>query len=471
MQSSRLLLVEDSCALAQLYMSYLDGEGYEIEHTASGNSAIRILGEIRPSVLLLDLNLPDISGIDVLDYIEREQIPTCVIVVTGSGSVDIAVEVMRKGAFDFIEKPVAAQRLIVTVRNALERSRLTRIVDTYEETLSRSRYEGFIGASPAMQAVYRIIDSAATSTASIFISGESGTGKELCAQAIHNRSTRDAQPFIPLNCTAISPELVESELFGHVKGSFTGAVNDRDGAALMADGGTMFLDEICEMRLDLQCKLLRLIQGGEVQKVGSSKISKVDIRFVCATNRSPYEEVRAGRFREDLLHRLHVIPIHLPPLRERSGDVLLLARKFLQEYAEQEGKAFECFDTDVGKALCAATWPGNVRELQNVIRRAVVLNTGRVITLEMIRAAMAENNFAIRPAAHNGGIAPVRARSLAQSEDLISAESIVLPLSITKERAIRQAIESCDGNIVQAAALLRVNPSTIYRSRRDWEQD
>ncbi len=470
MQTSRLLLVEDSCALAQLYLGYLEGEGYDIEHTASGNDAIRILGEIRPSVVLLDLNLPDISGIDVLDYIEREQIPTCVIVVTGSGSVDKAVEVMRKGAFDFIEKPVGAQRLIITVRNALERSRLTRIVDTYEETQNRSLYEGFIGASPAMQAVYRIIDSAATSTASIFISGESGTGKELCAQAIHNRSRRADQSFVPLNCAAISPELVESELFGHVKGSFTGAVNDRDGAALTADGGTMFLDEICDMRLDLQCKLLRLIQMGEVQKVGSSKISEVDIRFICATNRLPFEEVRAGRFREDLLHRLQVIPIHMPPLRERNGDVLLLARKFLQDFVEQEGKSFECFDIGAEKALCAAPWPGNVRELQNVIRRAVVLNTGPVITLEMMRAAMAENYCASYPATQNSGIAPVRARSLAQSEDLISTESIV-PLSIQKEQAITRAVELCGGSIVQAAALLRVNPSTIYRSRQGKQQD
>lgn len=470
MELPRILLVEDSNTLAQLYISYLDGEDCEILHTTSGKDAIRILDEKRPSVLLLDLNLPDISGIDVLDYIAREEIPTCVIVVTGTGSINKAVKVMQRGAFDFIEKPVVAKRLIVTVHNALERQRLARMVDSYEDNLNRSQYEGFIGTSAAMQAVYRTIDSAAPSNASVFISGESGTGKELCAQALHDKSTRAAKPFVPLNCAAIAPGLVESEIFGHVKGSFTGAGSDRLGAAMHADGGTMFLDEICEMQLDLQSKLLRLIQTGEFQKVGSSTTIAVDIRFISATNRFPYEEVRSGRFREDLLHRLQVIPIHLPPLRERDGDVLLLARKFLRDYAEEEGKFFERFDTKAEDAICAADWPGNVRELQNVVRRLVVLNTGDVITFGMMRKALAENIYTGSPQTRNSGSASSRARLLGRSADLKDSESIV-PLAILKERAISRAIESCGGSVVQAAALLQVDPSTIYRSRQGRQQD
>lgn len=465
MNIPQLLLVEDSKAMALLFAGYLSDESCEITHTESGVDAIRLVAELPPTIMLLDLNLPDIDGFEVLDYIQEQQLPVCVIVVTGTGSVDKAVEAMRRGAFDFIEKPVAAERLVITVRNALERNRLAGLVQTYEDDQDRSQYEGFIGASEAMRNVYRIIDRAGPSSAAVFVTGESGTGKELCARALHEKSPRKNNSFVTMNCAAIAPDLIESEIFGHVKGAFTGATVNRDGAAVTADQGTLFLDEICEMRLDLQSKLLRLIQTGEIQKVGSSKTIEVDIRIIAATNRSPYEEVMAGRFREDLLHRLQVIPIHLPPLRDRNGDVLLLARKFLQEYAEHEHKSFECFDNEADEIISTWDWPGNVRELQNVIRRVVVLNTGNVITSAMLREALAHNVGTAQLETQKPSAVSVRAKSWAQPGNAARADSIV-PLSTIKEQAIANAIESCGGNVVQAAALLRVNPSTIYRSRR-----
>jgi len=242
-----------------------------------------------------------------------------------------------------------------------------------------------------MQAVYRIIDSAATSNATIFVTGESGTGKEVCANAIHQRSPRKTKPFIALNCGAIPKDLMESEIFGHVKGAFTGAVTNRDGAATQANKGTLFLDEICEMDLDLQTKLLRFIQTGSFQTVGGSQLETVDVRFICATNRDPWQEVQEGRFREDLYYRLHVIPIHLPPLRDRETDVKLLIDRLLLEYSKEENKEFEKFSSSAIRIMMDYSWPGNVRELQNIIRNIVVLNTGSEVTPDMIPKAVSGN--------------------------------------------------------------------------------
>lgn len=468
MQLPTVLLVEDSPVLALLYRNYLSDERCEIAHTESGEDGIRMVSNTPPSVMLLDLILPDIDGFEVLDYIKERQIPTCVIVVTGNGSVDRAVEAMRRGAIDFIEKPVTAERLVVTVHNALERNRLERLVRNYEEDQHRTSCEGIIGSSVAMQTVYGTIDKAAPSKASVFVTGESGTGKELCARAIHEKSTRREKPFVVLNCAAISAELVESEIFGHIRGAFTGATKDRDGAAVTADGGTLFLDEICEMRLDLQSKLLRLIQTGEFQKVGSSKMTRADIRFVCATNRSPIEEVTAGRFREDLFHRLNVIPIELPPLRYRDDDALILAKRFLMDFSEEEGKAFEGISVDAADAILAHTWPGNVRELQNVIRRVVVLNSGSVITSDIIGSAIVDSSGASRPDIVKVDRVAIKVEQLFGQVTLNGSESI-LPMSTLKQKAIEQAIKICDGNIIQAAACLGINPSTIYRCRREPE--
>ncbi|MBS4635848.1 sigma-54-dependent transcriptional regulator [Aeromonas caviae] len=429
----RVLLVEDTRSLAVVYEQYLAQDGYEVQLADCGQQALAQLLASPPSV----------------------------VVITAHGSVDVAVEAMRFGAFDFLTKPFDGKRLCATARNALKHQQLSSLVAQYRENFERSSFAGFIGASMAMQAVYRIIESAAPSKATVFITGESGTGKEVCAEAIHQCSPRRDQPFIALNCAAIPHDLMESEIFGHVKGSFTGAQGDRKGAASLADGGTLFLDEICEMDLDLQSKLLRFIQTGTLQRVGSGKLETVDVRFVCATNRDPLVEVKAGRFREDLYYRLHVIPLALPPLRERGEDILLLARELLLRYAGEENKRFRDFDADAVQVLLDYPWPGNVRELQNVVRNIVVLNDGELVSPDIL------------PPPLNGGrtLAPEPAVGIAdpQSESVVVRRQ-VRPLWQVEKEAIEQAIASCDGNIPKAAALLEISPSTIYRKKQSWEE-
>jgi two-component system repressor protein LuxO len=318
-----------------------------------------------------------------------------------------------------------------------------------------------------MQSVYRIIESAASSRASVFITGESGSGKEVCADAIHNEGDRRGKPFIALNCAAIPRELMESEIFGHVKGAFTGAAGERKGAASLADGGTLFLDEIGEMDLALQSKLLRFVQTGTFQQVGSNQVEKVDVRFICATNRDPLEMVSNGTFREDLYYRLHVIPIHLPALRECGNDVMLIARKYLLDYAAEEGKSFRDFAPDATAVLSAYQWPGNVRQLQNVVRNVVVLQNGREVRRDMLPPLLLPRGDAgaetLAPA-----FAPKTPAVVA--EDKSESDRGSRPLWLIEKIAIEQAIACCDGNIPRAAALLEVSPSTIYRKKQAWEE-
>jgi len=472
----RILLVEDTPSLARVYVQYLEKAALGAEHVETGRSALDIVRSRQPPLVLLDLNLPDMNGMDILRFIEEQQLPVAVVVITAHGSINVAVEAMQHGAYDFLVKPFNADRLIVTCKNALERMQLARIVETYRDDLARDRYYGFIGSSLAMQAVYRIIDSAAASKATAFISGESGTGKEVCAEAIHRRSPRRDRPFVAINCGAIPKDLMESELFGHVKGAFTGAVAEREGAAARADGGTLFLDEICEMEPGLQTKLLRFIQTGTYMKVGGSRLESVDIRILCATNRDPLEEVQEGRFREDLYYRLHVIPIHLPPLREREDDPIEIARHFLSEYAREEGKRFHRLDDEAARIVRTYAWPGNVRQLQNVIRQIVVLHDAEVVTPDMLppplggpaagtAAAGVETRPAARtaPSARRGACGPA-----GPAEDTRQA---VKPLWQVEKEAIERAVAACDGNIPRAAALLEISASTIYRKKLAWDAE
>lgn len=456
----QVLIVEDSPALAEVYAAYLREEPYLVSHVADGCSALNWLERSSPQALVLDLKLPDIDGMDVLKHIHQQQVPTSVVIITGHGSVDTAVDAMRYGAFDFIEKPFDAKRLKVTLRNALDRQSLTALVDRITEDFHREHYHDFIGASLKMQAVYRIIDSAAASRATVFITGDSGTGKEVCAEAIHKQSARRKKPFIALNCAAIPHDLIESEIFGHVKGAFTGAVSERKGAAELADGGTLFLDEIGEMDLDLQSKLLRFVQTGSFQRVGNTRQQSVDVRFICATNRDPLELVRQRRFREDLYYRLHVIPVALPPLRDRGDDVLLLADHFLKLFSAEEGKSFRGFDAGALAVLQGYDWPGNVRQLQNVVRNIVVLNEGEEVTASMLPPPLEIKST------------PSTERAVKISElSTIAGISEIKPLWLTEKEAIEAAIKACDGNIPRAAALLEVSPSTIYRKRQAWTQE
>lgn len=449
-----LLLVEDTPSLANLYVEYLKRENIQLVHLATGRAALDFIAHRPPDLIVLDLQLPDMNGFEVLRHVFEQQLPTIVIVITAHGSINIAVEAMRLGCFDFIVKPFTADRLRITIRNGLDRYRLGRVLNQLRLAHDDDRYFGFIGGSHAMQAVYQTIENAASSKATIFITGESGTGKEVTADAIHRRSPRAANPLVALNCAAIPHNLLESEIFGHVKGAFTGAITDHLGAAKRAHGGTLFLDEICELDLNLQTKLLRFIQSGTFNPVGSTVAETVDVRFVCATNRDPWAEVKAGRFREDLYYRLMVIPIELPPLRARADDVVLLGNYFLQLYALEEKKRFQGFAPDVLAIFRNYEWPGNVRQLQNTIRQIAVLGDGDMVTASMLP----KNLQTVTPST-----APEKPMPTAQQVTTIK------PLWQTEREAIEAAITACGGNIPDAAAKLGVSPSTIYRKKMGWE--
>ena len=464
--TARVLLVEDTRSMAQLYRAYLEKAGHVVVDAATAAEATAALAATAFDVVVLDLHLPDGDGRDVLDAVVGERLAASVVVVTSDGSVATAVEAMRAGAFDFLVKPFDADRLNTTVRNALERARLKSDLDVLQDTVGRERFCGFVGASAVMQGVYRTLETAAPSNATVFVTGESGTGKELAAEAVHQLSPRAGGPFIALNCAAIPAELIESELFGHVKGAFTGAVRDRDGAIRQAAGGTLFLDEICEMQIDLQSKLLRLLQSGTYQPVGGRTVHDADIRVVCATNRDPLERVRTGALREDLYYRLHVLPVHLPALREREGDVVAIATTLLARYAREEGRRFERLAPDAAQALGAHDWPGNVRELQNVIRRAVILNDGEALTAAMLPLDAATRSTAGPLPAVPGPAAPAAGASTDPSA--WSSEREVTPLAAVERAAIERAVALCDGNVPRAAGFLGVSPSTIYRKRQAW---
>ncbi|MBP2228443.1 two-component system repressor protein LuxO [Azospirillum agricola] len=455
----RILLIEDTLPLATLYVEYLRAEPLAVTHVTTGRDALAAAEADPPDAVVLDLKLPDMEGLEVLKALQARDPGVSVVIVTAHGSIDIAVEAMRLGAFDFIVKPFNADRLKLTLRNALERRALASIVAGYRKDLDRGRFHGFIGGSPEMQAVYRTIESVAASRANVFITGESGTGKEVAAQAIHRASPRRDRAFVALNCAAIPKDLLESEIFGHVKGAFTGATGDRPGAALLADGGTLFLDEICEMPIDLQSKLLRFVQTGTVAPVGSGREQRVDVRFVAATNRDPLGEVQCGRFREDLYYRLHVIPLALPPLRERGEDVVEIARALLTDYAREEGKALAGFAPEVEARLRAHDWPGNVRQLQNVLRNVAVLHDGPRVTLDMLPPQMMPQGAAPSARAANG--------SQPDGGGLADGDA-VLPLWRVEKEMIQRALRLTGDDVPRAALLLEISPSTIYRKLQQW---
>jgi two-component system repressor protein LuxO len=451
--TARILLVEDTPSLAAVYGEYLRGAGYAAHHAQTAAEALAMAAAAVPDAALLDLRLPDGDGLGVLRSLRRDHPDLPVIVMTAHGSVATAVEAMRGGAADFLVKPFAAERLAVTLANALERARLRQEVRSLVAARPRGGFVGFVGSAPAMQAVYRTLETAAASRATIFVTGESGTGKELAAEAIHKLSPRRDGPFLAINCAAIPKDLIESEIFGHVRGAFTGAVADRIGAAQAADGGTLFLDELCEMDLSLQGKLLRFIQTGSFQPVGSTQLRRTDVRFVCATNRDPLREVREGRFREDLYYRLHVVPVVLPPLRDRGEDVIAIAEAMLARATAEERKAFRGFSDDAKAALLAHRWPGNVRELENAVRTAVVLHDAELVTAAMLPGSLRSSGLA----------APMQA-----SPPPALGRGKIRPLAEVEREAIEQAVALCDGNIVKAAAELGMSPSTLYRKRAAW---
>lgn len=461
-KNNNVLIVEDSGSIAVVYESWLTKTGLSVQVVETGEQALDLIREGGFRVVLLDLQLPDMSGLDVLDAIASEELGVTVVVVTASGSILTAVDAMRRGAYDFVVKPAAEERLVTTTRNALEREVLQKAVSQIRASYAKKGdTHGFIGNSLPMIAVYKTIDAVSQSNASVFITGESGTGKEVCAAAIHKASPRRKSRFVALNCAAIPKDLIESEIFGHLKGAFTGATSDRDGAAMAADGGTLFLDEICEMDISLQSKLLRFLQTGTVQKVGSDKLAKVDVRIVCATNRDPVQEVEEGRFREDLYYRLHVVPVLLPPLRERGTDVVDIATNLLTGIAAEEGKAFSSFSPEAEDILLSYRWPGNVRELQNVIRNAVILNDGKTIEADMLNVS-------------GGGVISPRTGHSDRVPTTDNADQIQLnlaqPFADIEREIIEAAIIRCGNSIPKASQMLDLSPSTIYRKKEAWEQ-
>lgn len=458
-KNTEVLIVEDSASVGRVIQNWLKKAGISSELVETGQEALKAISRGTIKVMLLDLQLPDMNGLDILDQVQEQDLGIAVVVVTSSGSITIAVDAMRRGAYDFNVKPASEERLVTSTKNALERQVLQKAVKQIKSDFKKGGNHGFIGSSLPMVAVYKTIDAVARSSASVFVTGESGTGKEVCAEAIHKASPRKAAPFIALNCAAIPKDLIESEIFGHLKGAFTGATSDRNGAASSANGGTLFLDEICEMELDLQSKLLRFLQTGNIQKVGSDKLSKVDVRIVCATNRNPLLEVEEGRFREDLYYRLHVIPIELPPLRMRETDVVEIGKYFLTEMSKDEQKEFNEFSEEAENILLSHQWPGNVRELQNVLRNAIVLNDGHVIEGSML-------NISARTPNTLGSAKPGN-KSSHVNENTMQI-SLDAPFAQTEREIIEAAIDLCTGSIPKASEMLGLSPSTIYRKKEAW---
>jgi two-component system repressor protein LuxO len=511
-QAPLVLIVEDSPPQVALAQALLRDLGTRIAVAETAQAAHEAITQEAPDVILLDLELPDGKGMDLMRRLKTEGIDSTVIVITANGSIGTAVEAMREGARDFVLKPYNKARLTVTLNNALEARRLTQELQAVKADLAPDRYHGFIGASPAMRAVYRTIESVAASKATVFITGASGTGKELAAEAVHQASPRRKAPFIALNCGAIPKDLLESEIFGHVKGAFTGATENRVGAAKAADGGTLFLDEIGEMPMDMQVKLLRFVQTGSFTPVGATRAEKVDVRFVAATNRDIWAAVEEGRFREDLAYRLYVVPVEMPALRERGADVIMIARAFLKAFAKEERKAFRSLTPEAETVLAAYPWPGNVRQLQNAIRNAVVLHDGPALERgmlppQLLRAAPRGMAVSPQPAAPvpdapvpaeplpsapvpstpSGLPLPVPAAAIPVPEPVLAAplplepppkpaaaapqEPEFLPMKEIERRAILAALRHTQRDVPRAATLLDINPSTIYRRLITWREE
>jgi two-component system, NtrC family, nitrogen regulation response regulator NtrX len=373
----RILIVDDEAGIRQALKQVLEYEDLAVRVAASGGEAITLYSEFRPHLVFLDVKMAGLDGLETLTRLRDLDAKAQVVMISGHGTIATAVEATQRGAFDFLEKPLDTDRLLVTVRNALAHAELidenTRLKEATE-----SRFT-MVGDSSALQTVRALIAKVGPTSARVLITGENGTGKELVARALHEASPRRERPFIEVNCAAIPSELIESELFGHMKGSFTGAFADRAGKFEQADGGTLFLDEVGDMSLSAQSKLLRVLQEGVVTRIGGSKSIQVDVRVLAATNKELDGEIAEGRFREDLLYRLNVVPIEVPPLRDRREDIPALIGHFAEQLAASAGVPGRKFADDAVRRLQARNWPGNIRELRNAVERALILASGKMV--------------------------------------------------------------------------------------------
>jgi len=375
----RVLVVDDETGIREAIRMTLEYEGYRVDEARSGQEGLDKAQKTPYDAILLDIKMPVLDGMEVLENLKEMKIGTPVVMVSGHGDISTAVECTKRGAFDFLEKPLNREKLLLAVRNAVRTQKLEEQVGELREKTEKV-YQ-LVGEAAAMRDLKAMIERAAPTKATVLITGESGTGKELVAREIHRRSSRSGQPFVQVNCAAIPEELIESELFGHEKGSFTGAVRKQTGKFVAADGGTIFLDEIGDMSLRTQAKVLRVLQEGEVEPVGSATVVKVDVRVIAATNKDLEEEIKNGRFREDLYYRLNVIPIRTPPLRERRDDIPILAQHFAQLFSEEHNFHPKKFTPAAQKALQDAAWRGNVRELRNLIERLVIMVPGDAVDI------------------------------------------------------------------------------------------
>ncbi len=379
----RILVVDDEANARQALRDILSEEGYEVVEAADGEDALQLMQSFAPAAVLADVRMPRMDGITLLRKAREQGSDSVFVMMTAFASVEAAVEAMRAGAENYLVKPLDVNAVLVVLEKALEKLRLQRETQNLRERVrERYRFHNIVGDAPELQAVYEVVKRAAPTRATVLILGESGTGKELIAQALHEESPRRDRPFIKVSCAALSETLLESELFGHEKGAFTGAIGRREGRFELADGGTLFLDEIGDISPALQIKLLRVLQEKEFERVGGGSTLKVDVRLVAATNRDLATEVKNGKFREDLYYRLNVVAVTLPPLRQRKGDIPALVSHFVEKYCKAYGKEIRGLAPGTLNALLAHDWPGNVRELENVVERAVVLAKGQEMTAD-----------------------------------------------------------------------------------------
>jgi len=441
MEGTTILVVDDEPGVRSSLKGILEDEGFEVFTAASGEEGLKQIEKLRPDVVLLDVLMPSgIDGIETLRRIKGSGSDTAVIMISGHGTIDMAVTAMELGALDFVEKPLSVDRILIRLTQALEKKRLQEENVLLKREMDE-RYQ-IIGESPPMRELAAKIQQVAPTNSRVLIMGENGTGKELVARAIHRNSGRSNQPFIQVNCAAIPDELIESELFGHERGAFTGAIASTQGKFQQADGGTVLLDEIGDMSLRTQSKVLRVLEEHEFTRVGGRDAIKVDVRVIAATNKNLSEEVQKGGFREDLFYRLNVIPIHVPPLRERVEDIPLLATYFLTQFCRENGKRKKSLSQEAMKLLQAYRWPGNVRELKNIIERLVIM-----VPSDTIEASDMPDNL---------------------TEHSISASSLVLKEARNEfeRRFILQALRLNNWNITETAQQLGIERTNLHRKMR-----
>jgi len=438
--NANILVVDDDPDIREVLKDRLESLGYNVFAGASGVEALELLEKQNPQIVLMDIEMPEMSGLEALKEIRKRQIDITVVMITAHGTIERAVEAIRQGAYDFIPKPFEPDHIALIVQRALERERLKRGVEVLSDQVGE-RYRLIQGKSAKMAEAIDLAKKSATSRSTVLLLGESGTGKEIFARSIHEWSERGAEPFIAINCVGLSKELLESELFGHEKGAFTGAHQLKKGRIELSHGGTVFLDEIGDISAEIQTKLLRFLQEREFERVGGIKPVRVDVKVIAATNRDLAGAVKEGRFRTDLYYRLNVIPISLPPLRERREDIGALANFFMQRFSSETKKKFDEIRPEAMERLLAYDWPGNVRELANVIERAVVLGRGPKINLDEIPTTMVSTD------------------STARSLGLLYSENV----EAYRRQLILKALSEAKGNRAAAAKALGLQRTYLSR--------